>query len=617
MGHNWSIQIKEQGKSMNTQHINCLTTNEEKGFVFGGDTEGYLYTFKISDLGLLKKIKITDGTLQALTFENNILAGLSNDHSIFIGSIDENGFTKTDSYNLRNIVTDDYLPMHSVSQALSIHPKNKQLVTKSANGSLVYLDFEKGYLRPEGYLRVFEEREIITAKYILDGSKILVGSAGGDIALIENKKIIYIWKFKEINETIHWFHEVEKFEVIVATDAMRLVSINLKDFTSKVGPLISRDDLEHVTMLKDGDLVASSFDRNLYRIDKNNLKTKNIIYKAPFKIRWVNSLKNSCDMIIQIRNGTIQRVSSKNGKLKASWKKTQQCIWTSTNMSNQIYFAGEGNTLWKWDKFNKFTNFFKLNSSEEFYSKRICSINNKLIVGRTNGDIHIIDNSLKEYIISENKSAIRDLCSHPSLPYLYVAREDGTVTKYDYNTKDLLNSRKFDLPIWSLSISPNGSSLAVAQRMELIHILKSDDLSSITSGPARLPKRSKWINSNELLVVNSSSINKITYYQDEWKMDEAFFFGGENTIEDFIVDSFKKYLVAITYNKKVILFDYKSGEKLDELYNGTDLLKGIISHYDNDYQYFTTFGRCGYLKTYSIHNNQIFPVSTLNVQGKL
>ena len=76
---------------------------------------------------------------------------------------------------------------------------------------------------------------------------------------------------------------------------MKLVEIDISsDSQVRVGPKFMKDDFEHVTFDRNSHKIyASGFDGNIYMMDYADLKPHKIIWRAPFKLRWMKILDNS------------------------------------------------------------------------------------------------------------------------------------------------------------------------------------------------------------------------------------------------------------------------------------------------------------------------------------
>ena len=58
-------------------------------------------------------------------------------------------------------------------------------------------------------------------------------------------------------------------------------------------------------------------------------------------------------------------------------------------------------------------------------------------------------------------------------------------------------------------------------------------------------------------------------------------------------------------------------EVVFDAYKGPDIMKGLVTFPQAGTSLFSTFGRCAQIKTYSVHNNRLFPVRVLDVKAEL
>lgn len=162
-------------------------------------------------------------------------------------------------------------------------------------------------------------------------------------------------------------------------------------------------------------------------------------------------------------------------------------------------------------------------------------------------------------------------------------------------------------PIWSLAINPDNKTIAVGERMGRIVILNRDESGSmeeVISTSSRIPKRMKWLNREILLVVHSSAIDRISYIEGKWSHEENFYNGQSNTVEDFLILENGRFLVGITYNKLILVWDVATGELLSSSYWDFDYAKGMLLE-KNSKNEFYVYGRDMVMKKFCLHDAQV------------
>lgn len=593
---------------MKNLHLNCMKIIPEENLMLAGTKDGYIRVYDFEGLLILSEQKVSDGTIQIIEANNELKACLSTDFQLIVFKVEESKVEVVKKIDLLNIYSDDYRYFHSASQCLCFDPENNYIVTKSANGALLYISTKQDYKLVKA-VRIFDGLDIISASFIHDGKKLLVGSNKGTIALLEDMATSYIWEFDEMNETIHWFCEINENTVVVANDNMRLLKIDPISKAHQMGPIIANDDFEYVSQLSDGSLLATSFDRKVYKIDFDSLEVIEVLFEAPFKIRWCEVVGNN--LYLQVRDGSIFQIDINSKQVVSLIKDTRPCLWSACQTPNGILIGGENNTLIRYNN-DIFKHLDQLNSGDDSYIKRIDYCNSRTFLAKVGGELHIIDNDGNSRIINTNKG-LRDLAVSSSTNEVYIATEQGTLEVWDFETGIKLKEKSFLKPCWALSLSPNDKTIAVAERIGRVYLLDSKSLDEEVSTFCRLPKRVRWVDDDNLLITHSSSIDKITRQNGEWEHLHKFFTGTGNTIEDYCWDEEKKHLFAVTYGRRVCLFNFKNGELMDSIYNGIDLLKGLFFFEENGHEKILVFGRDEEIKTYGIHNHQLHPIAVNNI----
>lgn len=595
---------------MNNQHINAFDYDMDLGLIFWGTKDGELVSYQAnqSKVNHLEK-NAHIGTIESIHVckTRQYVATLGGDRRICVYKYNIDGELQSIfECSIRNLGNDEYLPVHSTSQAIFIHPTKPIIATRSGSACCIEIDFETG--RTLSVCRPLQQ-DLATIRYSSDGSYILAGSNSGEIAIIKDGKCINYLKLDEINETVHWFEPLSDSEYIVATDARRLLHLSIDsdnmDVSYRLGCVFSGDDFEHVTLHPvTKRCIATSFDKKAYEIDTEELEPLKVAYIAPFKIRWVKFIDPADDskIALQVRDGSILFVDINKGHLISSVKNTPDAMWTSLAVNDKLYFAGENGTLIEITsiKNEKKNYYFKVDTGGAYIKRMVTGGGDRIILGTTKGDIFEWSNGVFTNKIKLNEP-IRDIVYDNVKNIIYAATEGGNV--YSVNSDDVVSSvYQSNEPIWSISLSPDNSKLSIGERLGKIVIIDAGTGLEIDHSFSRIPKRILWISNNSFLVTHSGRLDKFTLSDNgSWEHNTGFINPDFNTVEDFAMLS-NRYVCLITYNRRIFLADINNGEILDSIYDSADYMKTILPISPC---VFTVAGRDGLLKTYRVHNEQI------------
>lgn len=589
-------------------NLNSMDVDIDNQLLFIGTTEGDICVYSIVKHSVIFTIRnLHWGIIESINVcsSRNYVATLGGDRFINILKYDKSGeLNLIFRHSIRDLGFDDFLPIHSPSQAIFLHPKKDIVSTRSGNSCLVQIGF------PEGLVSSFRavEEDLITVRYSDDGEYILAGANTGEVGVITNAGQKKICHFDNVNETIHWFEPIAKNSYMVATDVRRLLKIELEfsDNDIKVGhqlsDIFSDDDFEHITKhLITNRCVATSFDRRIYEINVDTLSVDKILFNAPFKIRWAKFYDKTDDskLVIQVRDGSLLFIDLDKSLLIKSFKKTNRAIWTSAIFQGGIICAGENGFLWHIDEDNlKSTYLYDIDIGSA-YVKRVFAYKNVLYIGCTDGSIYCHTNHVNNFVVNV-ASAVRDICVS-DIGDLYIASESGNV--FCYSKGKLFVVYKSIEPIWSISIPPDNSKIVFGERKGNIVIYDLTKNLIIDSSYSRVPKRIKWIDNNRFLATHSSRLDLFAFYENSWHHHESHIDPASNTIEDYVILD-RGYIAMITYSRRVFLADIDTGEILDSVYNGSETMKSIIQSPSNKSE-FMIFGRDEKIKKYCIHNEQL------------
>lgn len=609
-----------------SNHINAFCLSTDGKLVFAGDKSGRVIVINSDHFEIEQDKQVHLGTIQAMCSApgRNLIATIGKDRAVSILRYDASGrIVPMAFHQTRDYTPDDAELLHHEGQAIALHPKLDRLVTTTGNSAVLEIDFSN----PDNCyatwcVRADPENSIATVTYA--DKDVLVGSTRGAIIAIRDGKILRRITFPDISETFHWFEPMEDGSYLAACDARKVLHFRPDQDAAagRWGPIIANDDFEHIVYDKiNGRAYASSFDRNIYEISLASLAVKDIVWKADFKLRWIRLLPDQPNiMIAQVRDGSLLKIDIEKKALLSKIKLTPPAMWSFTNAGAFSYLAGEGSHYyalsshgdWPADRIPMIDwkkRFLQTELSS--YTKRIISHHEsrQLYFARTTGEIWraSIDKEEDQGLLINLGSAVRDIALDVSGKILFSASEDGRISRIDaIHGKTIKETRHLE-PIWALAYNPQRNWLAYGERLGRIRIVDATTLDLVAETFSRLPKRMRWMDDSKLLVTHSSRVDLIRYIDNEWQHEEGFLSGNDNTIEDFDWDSEKRYIVSVSYNKIISLYDYQTGKRLDTAYDGMDYMKGIsflknLSRWGGD---FATFGRSGYLKLYRIHDEQI------------
>jgi WD40 repeat protein len=623
----------------------CLDPSET--WMFAGNACGEIVTINIDSMFVEARIQAHCGIIQAIASHPTLpyVAALSTDRTVSLWGRREGELTFLNLIPLRSIrPSNDPSPVpfvHSTSQALGFHDSKPRLVTRSGNAGVVEVEFaEDGEYRICWCLRLHGTADLISARYVKDDNNILTGSIDGQFILSSEGQELRRWQIGK-SGNVHWAEHLEGSTYLLASDmrAVARIDVSGKEPTI-VGEPFTRDDLEHVTFnCVSKRAFVASFDRLIYEIDTQTCMPTGIVYRPPFKCRWVKTLRRSPSiLLVQCRNGGLYKVDLNTGKCISVIKETPGALWTAVNLpGGRIAIAGDGETLTLLSvtgvaRLSRATRFSaekcQLAQLSASYTKRMV-LNEQsgcLVMGRTNGDVVVADlqpglGSTSARVLRNVESPVRDLAIVPDGSGVFVACEDGSVKKIDLASGEILTTWKSAVgqPIWSIAHCPGRAVVAAAERGGNLVILDDVTLevlfSDIRSGR---PKRMKFVGTERLLYNRLDQIFSLdlTTCRETLLLDSQ-----GNTIEDFIWDRDQRYLVAISYTQNITLCDFHSGEILSIVPDQIDYSKGLVwvKNTDEGPGYpldFLTFGRSGSSHYFRIHDEKILamgPVDAISV----
>ncbi|WP_254564237.1 hypothetical protein [Oscillatoria sp. HE19RPO] len=624
---------------MSWNKIESFAVSNDERYIYVGNISGQILTINLPNFDIISSAQLNVGRISAVDIHLKLpyLATRLGGWKVNICKQDIQGTVKSIiDIDLRNIGElfnncNDclYQNFEPIDQAIAFHSISCKLAVKSQQNQVVELEFDDSKYKIVSCTDIDKNYPIVAVKYVKNSNKILVGTELGKIFLIENGNVIKVWHI--CNEDIHWFEHIENNIYVVASDSRQIIRLDISGQNPPlIGSKFAKDDVEHIVYDSDKcEAIASSFDRNIYAIDPISCESKRIIWKAPFKCRWVYVLKTHPNiLIVQCRNGGLYKINTLTSKIISQIKDTPNALWTASQALNgKILIAGEGENVAELTPVNatnicrKITSFSskiqKLNFGANSYTKRL-AVNYKtdiIAFGRADGEVLIYEKGISRSI-AHLDSAIRDLEFDNYLPILYVATENGILTKLSISNGLVLNTWTSRFPLWALALNSDKKVLAVSEREgHLVFIDLKTFLPILFEENHTYSKRMKWVDDSTLLYGSRSNLCK---YDFSHQISSLYIEDTGNSIEDFAWDKNKKYLVLINYNRMIFLCDYFSGIILDYVFDQIDFSHGVMWIDDEinksgEPNNFFTFGRTGSLQFYKIYEDKIISNGNLDL----
>jgi WD40 repeat protein len=613
----------------------CVEPSER--WMFAGDVAGFISVIDIDRFAVLREVHAHAGVVMALAAHPRLpyLAAMSTDRCISLWAYDGAGVLRpVAERSIRDIrpSNDPELvpPVQSTSQALAFHDSERRLVTRSGNAGVLELEFDdRGSLDVLRCTRLHGEYDLIMARYVKDGDQVLSGSRGGILVLSDEGRPAGEWKIGD--QTIHWAEHVEGTTYLLASDSRFVARFDTSEKQPTIiGPTFTRDDLEYVTYNRAAHRAfVGSFDRNVYLVDPDTCVPVRIAFAAPFKCRWVKALERSPDtLLVQCRDGALYKVDVASGRPAAVLKATPPALWTAvTHPNGDLLLAGEGEHLSRIrvvdvDDSSRApvlsADSLPLPLRPGAFTKRMdYSPLGALALGRSDGDLWIADGGGVRRLVNLG-AAIRDLAFAGAAPRLFAACEDGRVHVVDTTRGDaqevFRSPRDEPLPVWALAYNPTRRLLALAERYGRLVVISPEDGATVVQADAGRCKRMKWLDADTLLFNNTAELFRLELATGEAQRLVGYV---GNTIEDFIWDARRRYLVLVCYQCTIVLCDCASGAILNVVPDQMDYTKGLAwvpsggqGVYPLD---FLTFGRSGAAHHFRIHDEKILALGPVSI----
>jgi WD40 repeat protein len=244
--------------------------------------------------------------------------------------------------------------------------------------------------------------------------------------------------------------------------------------------------------------------------------------------------------------------------------------------------------------------------------------------GRSDGEIWI-ERGGELALLTSLGCAVRDLTASKNGDEIFAATEDGRILRIEAPSGQILaqfqtGGEPFPRAVWALAYNPVRKLVAAAEFGKSLHILDAATLTVQTTIECDRVKRIRWTGDNSFLFGSSDAIHRYVLGEKE---PVPLVTGMQNTIEDFIWDNRRQYLLAVCYQSTIGLFDFTTGDRLDHVRDQVDYPLGLawldstISSEAYPWN-FVTWGRSGTLHMYRVHNERIValgPVALATSQG--
>jgi hypothetical protein len=612
-----------------SQKIGSFAVDPAERTLFAGAMGGDVLAIDIDSFQITDRRHVHDGAIEAVAVHPQLpyLAAMSMDRSVSLLTCGNGAdLALLDRFCFRDTPcrNDDapVPPTQSLSQALTFHPTDRRLATRSGNGGVLELDFaDADRLALRRCTRFHGDIDLVTVRYTEDGEA-LISAAGGHAVLSRDGEEIRSWTLGDFN--LHWFEPLGDDEYLIACDELYVIRLDIQDRKPPLrGLRLTRDDLEHVTYNATSQRAfVAGFDGVVYEIDPKSCDYARIAWVAPYKMRWVKTLERDPDVLIgHCFNGGLYKVDLKTQRIQARIKETPDTVWTSVRAGGSLFFAGEGARIREvrlagadpvtkaptltlgptWEKGEH-------DADAGAFTKRMAMGPSGLILAEKNGRVlEVGEGGARQ--LADIGQELRDIAVTPDRTAAFLCTERGEVLKLRTDDGKVVVAYHDRLrePIWSLAYHPSRNLLAFAERRGRLVIADGESLDVLhVARETSRPKRMKWWNDTLILV----RTGELCRFDLESQAMRPYVEDCGNTVEDFIWDASERYLVLINYRTELVLCDFKTGEKLSVVPDQADFSKGLAwldqpecaDAYPLD---FVTYGRSGAAHLYRIHNERL------------
>ncbi|MDF9756056.1 hypothetical protein [Pseudomonas hunanensis] len=620
--------------------IESFVVSIDEQFLYYGTISGQVVSMRVDDFGFRKEIQAHAGTIIAMAVHETLpfLVCLAIDRTVSLWRVDGLNLTPMGMASIRHLEAENdaihYSDIVSNAQAVAFHPIERRIVTRTANGAIAEIDFlDDGTFKLLRCTRFYPAYDVITVRYSASPPyRLLSGAGNGEIVLSDEGVVLERWKVED--ESVHWIEHLGGADYLIASDSRLLARLDISSGSPPfLGEKFARDDFEHVVVNQvDGRVYASSFDRNIYRLDPIACLPVGIVFRAPFKCRWLHSLKRQPRrLIVQVRDGSLFDVDTEDGSVLQKLRTTPLALWSCLSLSGrEMRIYGEAQrslTVSVNPPSTRETTIPSVSASEVNHAwlpltgfvkrAQYCDSTKAEILAHSSGALFI---KRGESINSVDlRSAIRDIHLHAS-GTLYAATELGVAFAVSVASGKIISEyvSPNGFPYWAIAVNPSGSLVAVFERHGVIVLLDADSLACVVTIPsAGRCKRAKWLDDRFLFFTHAGEIRVLDALTLSIAVRVPY---AGNTVEDFLWDRKLNYLVAIGYTNKIGLYDFSSGVKLDETHDQIDYSKGLswLSSSENNTSYpfdLISYGRSGGAHLFRIHNECLISLGAVTLGG--
>jgi len=625
---------------INARRYECFWTDPRERWLFAGNTSGQISVIDIDTFSIVREVQAHSGVLRAIAVHPSLpyLAAFATDRCLSLWTYGEDGSLAPLAYaSVRDIpcANDEGCvpPILSHSVALGFHDTERRLVTRNGNGGVLELEFDdSGALRLLSCMRLHGDWDVQMTRYVSGTDLVLSGGRDATLVLSDRGRELRRWTFWDT--VAHWADPIEGTTYLIASDAGRVARVDVcSDAEPISGDRFAHDEMEYVTYNKvSRRAFATSFDRNVYEIDPETCEAKGVVYSPGYKCIWAKTLERSpSTLIVHSRNGGLYKANVDTGCTLAVIKETPAALWSMVSLpGGDIVAAGEGSDLARFrltgiDPIARTPRYERERIETELpadtYTKRMVRhpASGELILARTDGEIWIGRDGAFRRLIALG-SAVRDIAVDPAGRDLFAVTEDGRALKIDLDSGTVqltyqTGGEPFPRPLWALAYNHTHNLLAVAEFSTKVHILSAADFSLVETCESQRVKRIRWVDSQTLLFGSSDEIWRYTLGSGT---PVPLVTGMQNTVEDFIWDARRQYLLLICYQCTIALCDFNTGARLDVVRDQIDYSKGIawLDATGDAHLYpwdFITWGRSGAAHHFRIHDERILALGPLAV----
>lgn len=623
---------------LNARRYECFCVDPQERLMYAGDISGQISVIDIDSFAIVNEVQAHSGVLRALAVHPTLpyVAGMGTDHCVTIWQRDdEGGLAPVCALSYRDIPCANdagiIAPIVSHSIALGFHGSERRLVTRTGNGGVVELQFdEQGTVEVRWSLRAHGDWDVQMTRYVAGSDQVLSAGRDGCLVLIEDGRELRRWQLGD--SVAHWAEQLDGSVYLIASDICRVARVDLASEAAPAwGERFAHDDMEYLTYNRhSGRAFATSFDRNVYEIDPVSCNAIGVAYQPGYKCIWAKTLERAPHiLLVQSRDGSLHKADLATGKPLAVIQQCPPALWSVVSLpGGDLLAAGEGNRLTqlhfegvcplsRTPRYSADT--LELEMGADSYTKRMVrqEASGLIALGRTDGEIWTGKNGAYRRLLNLH-SAVRDLAVAPDRPELYAVTEDGRALKIDLRSGRIelsyqTQGNPFPLALWAMAYNPARKVLAVAEFGGKVTLLSASDFSIICKLECERVKRMRWADADLLLYGGSEGVFRYRYGE---AAPSVLVTGMHNTVEDFIWDARRTYLLVTGYQCAIGLFDFHTGAALNHVPDQIDYPKGIAwldatvdaRLYPWD---FVTWGRSGSLHHYRLHDGRIIALGPL------